>query len=130
MMYCMIFSKLWFYDLTPKFLWYLLDIQRSFSVEFHELWMWIDSHLYFISEVYAARIKQWTVWDMPNFEDLILKLGRMIWAIIYYAPHLVCLYNRLILCNLVWGVVLKEGVLNHATVVFMKLFCSTCCILP
>ena len=34
--------------------------------------------LYFLSEVYAARIKQWTVKDMPNFEDLILKLGWMI----------------------------------------------------
>ena len=31
--------------------------------------------LYFIIEVYAAEIKQWTVRDMPNFEDLILKLG-------------------------------------------------------
>ena len=33
------------------------------------------AHSYFISEVYAAGIKQLTVWDMPNFEDLILKLG-------------------------------------------------------
>ena len=46
------------------------------------------AHLYFISEVYAAGIKQWTVRDMPNFKDLILKLGWMIWAIIYYAHDL------------------------------------------
>ena len=61
------------------------------------------AHLYFISEVYAAGIKQWTVRDVPNFEDLILKLGWMIWAIIYYSHHLVCLDHRLIMCNLVWG---------------------------
>ena len=41
-----------------------------------------------------------------------------------------CLDNRLILYNLVWDLVLKGGVLNYATVVFMKLFCSTCCMLP
>ena len=35
------------------------------------------AHLYFINEVYDARIKQWTVRDMPNIEDLILKLGWM-----------------------------------------------------
>ena len=40
------------------------------------------AHSYFISEVYTAGIKQWTVWDMPNFEDLILKLGWIFWAII------------------------------------------------
>ena len=61
------------------------------------------AHLYFISEVYAAGIKQWTVRDVPNFEDLILKLGWMIWAIIYYSHHLVCPDHRLIMCNLVWG---------------------------
>ena len=59
------------------------------------------AHLYFINEVYAAGIKQWTVRDMPKFEDLILKLGWMIWAIIYYAHHLICLDHRLILYNLV-----------------------------
>ena len=32
-------------------------------------------------------------------------------------------------CNSFWGLVLKGGVLNHATVVFMKLFCSTCCMM-
>ena len=52
------------------------------------------ARLYFISEVYAAGIKQWTVRDMPNFEDLILKLGWMIWAIINYAHPLVCLDQR------------------------------------
>ena len=88
------------------------------------------AYLYFTSEVYAAGIKQWTVRDMPNFEDLILKLGWMIWAIIYYAHHSVCLYHRLILCNLVWGLVLKGEVLNHVTVVFMKLFFQhvVCCL--
>ena len=40
------------------------------------------AHLYFISEVCAAGIKQWTVREMPNIEDLILKLGWMFWAII------------------------------------------------
>ena len=39
------------------------------------------AHLYFISEVYATGIKQWTVKDIPNFEELILKLGWMIWVI-------------------------------------------------
>ena len=43
------------------------------------------AHSYFISEVYAAGIKQWTVWDMPNFEDLILKLG---WIFLSY--NLIC----------------------------------------
>ena len=57
------------------------------------------AHLYFISEVYAAGIKQWTV----RVNDLIQKLGWMIWAIIYYSHHLVCLDHRLIMCNLVWG---------------------------
>ena len=52
------------------------------------------AHLYFISEVYAAGIEQWTVRDMPNFENSNLKLGWMIWAIIYYAHHLVCLDHR------------------------------------
>ena len=33
------------------------------------------AHLYFTNEAYATGIKQWTVRDMPNFEDLILKLG-------------------------------------------------------
>ena len=127
---CMIFSKSWVYSLTPKFLWYILDIWGSSFVKFHDIWMWIDSHLYFINEVYAAGIKQWTVRDMPKFEDLILKLGWMIWAIIYYAHHSVCLYHRLILCNLVWGLVLKGEVLNHVTVIFMKLFYPTCCMLP
>ena len=48
------------------------------------------AHLYFTNEAYAAGIKQWTVRDMPNFEDLILKLGWMFWAIIKYAHPLVC----------------------------------------
>ena len=52
------------------------------------------AHLYFINEVYAAGIKQWTVRDMPKFEDLILKLGWMIWAINLYAHHLECLDHR------------------------------------
>ena len=48
------------------------------------------AHLYFTNEAYAAGIAQWTVRDMPNFEDLILKLRWMFWAIILYAHPLVC----------------------------------------
>ena len=40
------------------------------------------ARLYFTNGVYAAGIEQWTVRDMPNFKDLILKLGWMFWAII------------------------------------------------
>ena len=40
------------------------------------------AHLYFTNGAYAAGIEQWIVRDMPNFEDLILKLGWMFWAII------------------------------------------------
>ena len=46
--------------------------------------------LYFTNGAYAAGIEQWTVRDMPNFEDLILKLRWMFWAIILYAHPLVC----------------------------------------
>ena len=40
------------------------------------------ARLYFTNGAYAAGIEQWTVRDMPDFEDLILKLGQMFWAII------------------------------------------------
>ena len=65
---------------------------------------WI-AHLYFTNEAYATGIKQWTVRDMPNFEDLIPKLGWMFWAIISYAYLLVCLDHILILWigfSMVW----------------------------
>ena len=39
MLFCIIFNKSWFYPLTLKSIWYLLDIQRSDSVKFHEVWM-------------------------------------------------------------------------------------------
>ena len=35
----MIFNKSWIYALTLKLIWYLLDIQRSGFVKFHEDWM-------------------------------------------------------------------------------------------
>ena len=40
------------------------------------------AHLYFTNEAYTAGIKQWIVRDMPKFENLILKLRWMFWAII------------------------------------------------
>ena len=40
------------------------------------------ARLYFTNGTYAAGLEQWTVRDMPDFEDLIVKLGRMFWAII------------------------------------------------
>ena len=40
------------------------------------------THLYFTNEAHVVGIKQWTVRDMPNFEDLIPKLGWIFWAII------------------------------------------------
>ena len=36
MLSCVIFSKSWVYSLTPKILWYILDIQGSSSVKFHD----------------------------------------------------------------------------------------------
>lgn len=36
MLFFMIFYKSWFYALTLKLIWYLLDIQKSGSVKFHE----------------------------------------------------------------------------------------------
>ena len=44
---CMIFNKSYFYALTPKFIWYILDIQRSGSVKFHDTWMCLDSPFVF-----------------------------------------------------------------------------------
>ena len=38
--------------------------------------------LYFTNGTYDAGIEQWIVRDMPNFVDLILKLGGIFWAII------------------------------------------------
>ena len=65
------------------------------------------ARLYFTNGAYAAGIEQWIVRDMPNFVDLIIKLGWMFWAIIWYAYLLVCFDHRLILCNLFWGLVPK-----------------------
>ena len=91
--------------------------------------MCLDSPFVFYKWNICCWNEQQTVNGNFDFEDLILKLGWMIWAIIYYAHHLVCLDHRYILYNLVQGLILKGGVLNHSTVVFMKLFCS-CCMLP
>ena len=47
MLSCMIFNKSLFHDLTLKLIWYLLDIQRSGSIKFHENWMCLDSPFVF-----------------------------------------------------------------------------------
>ena len=39
MLSCMSFIKSWFYDLTLKLIWYLLDIQRNGCIKLHENWM-------------------------------------------------------------------------------------------
>ena len=43
---------------------------------------------------------------------------------------MVCLDHRLILYNLVQGLVLKGGVLNQPTIVFIKLSYSMRCMFP
>ena len=47
MLYYMIFSKLWFYSLILKFLWYKLDIHGNVFVKFHDIWMCVDSPFVF-----------------------------------------------------------------------------------
>ena len=59
----------------------LLDIPRHVSVNWHEDWIWIDNPFVFYKWSIGHWNKQWTVSDIPNFEDLILKLGWTIWAI-------------------------------------------------
>jgi len=81
MLSCMIFSKSWFYTLTLKLIWYLLDIQGSGSVKLHENWMWINSSFVFYKWDICYWNKQWTVNDIPNFENLIFKLRWMFWVI-------------------------------------------------
>ena len=49
----MIFNKSWFYTLTPKFLWYILDIQGSGFVKLHDIWMCI---FVFYKWAYAAKM--------------------------------------------------------------------------
>ena len=77
MLPCVIFSKSWVYVLTPKFLWYILDIQGSSFVKFHDIWMCVDSSFVFYKWAYAAgmgseqHILPLTLWI------LILKLGCM-----------------------------------------------------
>ena len=41
------FSKSWVNALTPKFLWFILDIQGSSSVKFHDNWRCFDSPFVF-----------------------------------------------------------------------------------
>ena len=56
MLFCMIFNKSWFYALTPKILWYILDIQGSGLVKFQTFGcVWI-ARLYFTIEAYAAEM--------------------------------------------------------------------------
>jgi len=52
----MIFSKSWFYVLSLKMIWNLLEIQRSGFVKLHEIGCKWIAHLYFINEIYAAKI--------------------------------------------------------------------------
>ena len=87
---CVIFSKSWVYALTPKFLWWILDIQGSSSVKFHDNWMCVDSPFVFYKLGVYCWNAQWTTYATPDFVDLILKLGCMFWAIMYYDYSLVC----------------------------------------
>ena len=82
MLSCVIFSKSWFYSLTPKFLWYILDIQGSGFVKFHDIWMCVDSPFVFYKWGICCWNEQWTTYATPDFVDLILKLGWVFWAII------------------------------------------------
>ena len=50
---CVIFSKSWVSALTPKFLWFILDIQESSSVKFHDNWRCVDSPFVFY---------KWRIW--------------------------------------------------------------------
>ena len=54
MLPCMIFNKSWFYALTLKLIWYILDIQGSGSIKFHDIRCVWTAHLYFTNGVYAA----------------------------------------------------------------------------
>ena len=47
MLSCVIFNKSWVDSLTPKFLWFILDIQGSSSVKFDDNWMCLDSPFVF-----------------------------------------------------------------------------------
>ena len=47
MLSCVIFSKSWFYSLTPKIFYYILYIQGSGSVKLHDIWMCMDSPFVF-----------------------------------------------------------------------------------
>ena len=50
----LIFSKLLVYALTPKFLWYILDIQGSCYVNFMTIGCVWTARLYFTNGAYAA----------------------------------------------------------------------------
>ena len=50
-------------------------------VKLHEDWMWMDGPFVFYKWDICYWNKQWIVNDIPNFEDLILKLGWMFWEI-------------------------------------------------
>ena len=43
--------------------------------------VWLDSPFVFCKWGICYWNKQWIVYDIPDFEDLILKLGWMFWAI-------------------------------------------------
>ena len=53
-----IFSKSWVYDLNPKFLCYILDIQGSDSVNFMTIGCVWTARLYFTNGAYATGIEQ------------------------------------------------------------------------
>ena len=71
-----------FIFLILKFLWFILDIQRSSFVKFHDIWMCVDSPFVFYKWGICYWNEQWTTYATPDFEDLIPKLGWMFWAII------------------------------------------------
>ena len=75
-----IFNKSEVDALTPKFWWYILDIQGSSSVKFRDNWMGVDSPFVFYKWSLCCWNEQWTTYTTPDFVDLILKLGWMFWA--------------------------------------------------
>ena len=56
MLSCVIFGKSWVYPLTPKFLLFILDIQGSSYVKFHDIGCVWTARLYFTNGAYAAEM--------------------------------------------------------------------------
>ena len=118
---------IWF--LVLKMIWNLLDIHSSGSVNWTGNWMWIDSPFVFYMWSICWWKKQWTVSDIPNFEELILvrvndlsyKLICSSFGMFGSKINLLCLGSR-------FSTQMRGSKPFYCF--FMLLFCSMCCMLP